>query len=82
MITYHQNADGTEVKFEVRQEQTARNESLIYCPLFLNFRLQHQKVYVIDEVDRSLHTLLTRQLLSSYLASCSPETRTQLLLTA
>jgi AAA15 family ATPase/GTPase len=40
-----------------------------------------KKVYVIDEVDRSLHTLLTHKLLDAYLATCSTETRTQLLLT-
>jgi len=38
-------------------------------------------VFVIDEVDRSLHTLLTRRLLEAYLASCSADTRSQLLLT-
>ena len=38
-------------------------------------------VYVIDEVDRSLHTLLTRCLLEDYLASCGTNNRTQLLLT-
>ena len=36
---------------------------------------------MIDEVDRSLHTLLTRRLLQAYLASCSADSRTQLLLT-
>ena len=40
-----------------------------------------QKVYVIDEIDRSLHPLLIRQLLEEYLSNCSTETRTQLLLT-
>jgi AAA15 family ATPase/GTPase len=40
-----------------------------------------KKVYVIDEVDRSLHTLLTRRLIEAYLANCTTETRTQLLLT-
>ncbi|MBT3291657.1 MAG: AAA family ATPase, partial [Victivallales bacterium] len=39
------------------------------------------KVFVIDELDRSLHTLLTRQLLEAYLDTCSKDTRSQLLLT-
>lgn len=36
---------------------------------------------MIDEIDRSLHTLLTRSLLEVYLSCCSTETRSQLLLT-
>ena len=40
-----------------------------------------RKTYVIDEVDRSLHTLLTRQLLESYLANCTQDSRAQILFT-
>ena len=40
-----------------------------------------ERVFVIDEIDRSLHTLLTRELLAGYLESCTPDTRSQLLLT-
>ncbi len=39
------------------------------------------KTFVIDELDRSLHTLLSRQLLASYLADCGPDSRSQLLIT-
>lgn len=39
------------------------------------------KVYIIDELDRSLHTLLTRRLLESYLAGCDENSRSQLLFT-
>jgi uncharacterized protein len=35
----------------------------------------------IDELDRSLHTLLTRQLLASFLQQASPEFRNQLIFT-
>ena len=51
-------------------------DAAVYAPV-----AGRTKVYVIDEVDRSLHTLLTRRLLEAYLASCGPETRSQLLLT-
>ena len=44
-------------------------------------RAQSKKVYVIDEVDRSLHTLLIRRLLEGYLAKCSRNSRSQLLFT-
>ena len=39
------------------------------------------KVFVIDEIDRSLHTLLTRRLLELYLRTCSKKSRKQLLFT-
>lgn len=37
------------------------------------------KVYFIDEFDRSLHHLLTRNLIQSYLKSCTRESRSQLI---
>ncbi len=39
------------------------------------------RVFVIDEIDRSLHTLLTRKLLETCLASCTAHSRSQLLFT-
>jgi AAA15 family ATPase/GTPase len=39
------------------------------------------RVYVIDELDRSLHTLLTRRLLDVFLGASGPGTRGQLLFT-
>jgi uncharacterized protein len=82
LVTYHPKADGTEAKFEIRQESDGSQRVIDLLPAFLELSAQvSQKVYVIDEVDRSLHTLLTRRLLETYLANCSTETRTQLLLT-
>jgi AAA15 family ATPase/GTPase len=51
-------------------------------PVFLNLSdSTSKKVYIIDEIDRSLHTLLTRRLIDAYLSECSTETRNQLILT-
>jgi AAA15 family ATPase/GTPase len=51
-------------------------------PVFLDLCAdKSRKVYVIDELDRSLHTLLTRHMLEGYLSSCSPQSRAQLLFT-
>ena len=82
LVTYHPKADGTEAKFEMRHESDGSQRVIDLLPAFLELSAQiSKKVYVIDEVDRSLHTLLTRRLLEAYLANCSTETRTQLLLT-
>ena len=82
LVTFHPKADGTEVKFEMRQESDGSQRVIDLLPAFLDLsNVASKKVYVIDEVDRSLHTLLTRKLLESYLSRCSAETRTQLLFT-
>jgi len=82
LVTYHPRLDGTEAKFEMRQESDGSQRVIDLLPAFLDVAAHApRKVYVIDEVDRSLHTLLTRRLLEAYLASCGPKTRSQLLLT-
>ena len=82
LITYHPLPDGTDVKFEVRHESDGSQRIIDLLPAFLEVAAkQSKKVFVIDEVDRSLHTLLTRRLIDSYLNSCTTETRAQLLLT-
>lgn len=82
LVTYHPRADGTETKFEIRQESDGSQRVIDLLPAFLELSaLASKKVYVIDEVDRSLHTLLTRRLLEAYLQNCTTETRSQLLLT-
>lgn len=82
LVAYHQMADGKEAKFDIRQESDGSQRVIDLLPVFLELTEKNSnRVYVIDELDRSLHTLLTRRLLEGYLASCSTDTRTQLLLT-
>lgn len=82
LVAFHPKTDGSEVKFEIRQESDGSQRIIDLLPAFLELSAQtSKKVYVIDEVDRSLHTLLIRRLLEVYLSSCSTESRTQLLLT-
>jgi AAA15 family ATPase/GTPase len=81
-VTYHPNTDGSEAKFEMRHESDGSQRVIDLLPAFLELSARvSRKVCVIDEVDRSLHTLLTRRLLEAYLSKCSTETRSQLLLT-
>ena len=82
LVAFHPKSDGTEAKFEMRQESDGSQRIIDLLPAFLDLSEQtSQKVYVIDEVDRSLHSLLIRNLIEAYLECCSAETRTQLLLT-
>lgn len=82
LVAFHPKIDGTEAKFDIKQESDGSQRVIDLLPAFMDISgLLSKKVYVIDEVDRSLHTLLTRRLLEMYLACCSTVSRSQLLLT-
>ena len=82
LVTWHRRSDGTEARFEFRQESDGSRRLVDLLPAFLDLALQDSdRVYVIDEIDRSLHTLLTRRLVQAYLDQCTAQTRTQLLFT-
>jgi len=81
-VTFHSNSLGESVKFGMEYESDGSRRVIDLLPVFLDLCVENShKVYVIDELDRSLHTLLTRHLLEGYLSSCSSETRAQLLFT-
>ena len=82
LVTYHTNSDGEKVEFEMRHESDGSQRIIDLLPAFLDVSdAGSKKVYIIDELDRSLHTLLTRHLLKTYLASCATQTRAQLVFT-
>lgn len=82
LVTYHPKSDGSEAKFEMRQESDGSQRIIDLLPAFLEISARNaKKVYVIDEVDRSLHSLLIRQLLEGYLSNCSINSRAQILFT-
>ena len=80
IVTRHLSPDGEENTFDMNQESDGTVRLIDLGPAFLELsRTGSKKVYVIDELDRSLHTLATRRLLELYLESCTPESRSQLL---
>jgi AAA15 family ATPase/GTPase len=82
LVTRHLLTDGAETEFELRQESDGSQRIIDLLPAFLELSTQRSnRVYAIDEVDRSLHTILTSRLIEGYLASCSTESRAQLLMT-
>ena len=82
LVTFHTKPDGTEIKFDAQEESDGSQRVMDLLPAFLNLMARNSRaICVIDEIDRSIHTLLTRQLLEQYLSSCSAETRSQLLMT-
>lgn len=82
LVTYHKKFDGTEIKFEISQESDGSQRIINILPVFLEASAANsKKVFVVDEVNRSLHSLLTKKLIEGYLASCSEQSRSQLLMT-
>jgi len=82
LVSFHTGTDNREIKFEIRQESDGTNRIIDLLPAFLELAQPDSgKVYVIDELDRSLHSLLIRSLLESYLATCNSQSRSQLLFT-
>ncbi|MFM2161969.1 MAG: hypothetical protein RLZZ383_1481 [Pseudomonadota bacterium] len=82
LVTFHTRTDGAEVRFDLRHESDGSQRLVELLPAFLDVtNPASHKVYVMDELDRSLHTLLTRRLLEATLEACGPRSRSQLLLT-
>ncbi len=80
MVSYHQSADGKQVKFELTNESEGSLRLLNILPAFLDLeKKDSRRVYIIDELDRSWHYDLSRRLLGIYLSHCSPQSRSQLL---
>ncbi|MBI9077779.1 MAG: ATP-binding protein [Desulfatibacillum sp.] len=82
MVSFHARDDGTEARFEIQHESDGSRRVIDLLPAFLEISApEANRVFVIDELDRSLHTLLIRQLIEFFLKTCSPESRAQLLFT-
>jgi len=82
LMTYHSTTDGEMARFDLRHESDGSKRVIDLLPAFIDLcEKGSNKVYVIDELDRSLHTVLSRHLLELYLHGCTAQTRTQLMFT-
>jgi len=82
LYTYHRDSEGDRTRFEMKQESDGSKRIIDLLPAFLDLaQTEIPKVYVIDEIDRSLHSLLTQQLIEVYLSSCKADSHKQLLFT-
>lgn len=82
LISYHHHSQQEEIPFEIDQESDGTKRIIDLIPVLLDLINPHSnKVFIIDEIDRSLHTLLTRKILETYLDNCHPDTQNQLIFT-
>ena len=82
LVTYHKKSNGPDEKFELQQESDGSLRVIDLLPAFLRLtESDSNSVIIIDELNRSLHTQLTKQLIKCYLANCNENYRSQLLFT-
>mgnify|MGYP002338710219 CR=1 FL=1 len=82
IVTYHKNRNGREVKFDLLEESDGTRRIIDLLPAFLKMAEHKEpRVFVFDELDRSLHTLLTQYFIKTFLNTCNAHTRSQMLFT-
>lgn len=81
LIPKHLGKDSKLVDFSFSMESDGTNRLLDILPVFVLLTLQNDVTVIIDELDRSLHTKLTKALVIYYLNSCNRNKRSQLIFT-
>lgn len=81
LIAIHKNVKKEDIPFSLLEESDGTQRLLDLIPAFVDLYKKQNFVYVIDELDRSLHTQLLEWLIEYYLNSCGPESRNQLIFT-
>ena len=82
VIAKHRKADGTEVAFSLDEESDGTNRLVDLAPsLLMLCQPKLPTVVVIDELDRSLHTMVTQECLKRFLDHCGQDNRNQLIFT-
>jgi len=82
LVAYHHGTGGKQIRFDLSDESEGTQRLIDLLPAFYDLLSpDSSKVVVIDELNRSLHTLLTRNLLEGYLASRGKESKGQLIFT-
>jgi hypothetical protein len=83
VVSYHPGTDGERVRFEFSEESDGTQRFMDLLPALYNLgRPNHQQVVFVDELDRSLHSGLTRSVVESYLQNWQPGQTTQFLFTS
>lgn len=77
-MAIHESSSG-EYVLDLKYESEGTRRVIHLLPKFYALMNENKGVLIIDELDRSLHTQLTRSLIESYMDSCNEEKRTQLI---
>ncbi len=74
----HRRDNAEEVPFEMREESDGSIRLLDFIPMLIDLRL-NDVVYLVDEIDRSMHPMLSQKLLEYYFAHLDKNSDTQLI---
>ena len=82
LITQHRMDSGQLTDFNFNDESDGTKRLIELIPAFFGLTQKTKlEVLVIDELDRSLHSRLTKNLIEKYLDNCDVNSRTQLIFT-
>ena len=80
LVSQHRSITGEIEDFDISQESDGTIRLIELIPAFLELTQNTSSfVLVIDELDRSLHSFLTKNLIKSYLKLCDQKKRMQLI---
>ncbi len=83
LCAVHHDSKGDRVFFDLALESSGTLRLIDVMPIFSGFRSEKSnRVCIIDEIDRSLHTLVVKQLVESFLEDRAESCRSQLIVTA
>lgn len=81
ILAVHKDENGEEVLFPFSEESDGSIRLFDLSPAFRSLNQSTDHTVFIDELDRSLHTTLSRYLVEMFLDSCDENTRKQLIFT-
>lgn len=82
LVAIHGTSSGKRFPFPMYLESDGTRRMLDLIPAICKLTQPGgQSVFVIDEIDRNLHHLVTRTLLEDFLSNCSHSTRAQMIFT-
>lgn len=78
--TVHLNEQSDEIIFEEEEESDGSLRLIDFIPMLISLK-HYDLVFLIDEIDRSLHPMLSKRILEGYFSLLSEEKETQLICT-
>lgn len=82
--TRHRSADGRLVPFTLQMESSGSRRLINLMPMLFDLLggfVGTNKVYVVDELDRCFHSMLTKEIIKEFVQTCDEASRRQLIFT-
>lgn len=80
-IKFDHQLNGKTIKFNIDEESDGTQRLLDLLPILFAMSEKNTLIYLVDEIDRSLHTKLSQHLLNEFVDNCA-ETYNQIIFTA